>query len=68
VKNYVFTLALFLFLGLTVCGAGPYQQTVTLLVPRDPTTGTYDDRRACLSFTAALTEATENQWIPGDQQ
>ena len=60
-KNYVFTLALFLFLGLTVYGAGPYQQTVTLLVPRNPATGSYDERRACLSFTAALTEATENQ-------
>ena len=61
-KNCLLIATLLLFCCLNVSAAGGFQQTVTLFVPRDPTTGTYNEQRACINFsTAALSEATPNR-------
>lgn len=48
------------FLACAVCLASPFQKSMTLRVPHDPVTGSYDERRACLSFKASLAETPDS--------
>lgn len=56
-RNVQYILAMFVLWGMGApAAASPYQQSITLRVPRDEETGKYDERRACFSFKNATSQ------------